>query len=55
MINKQLKCRKCGKVLLRAYSRAVVSVTCSCGCTVELKHTKEDDFVYENPTKTQTK
>ena len=51
MINKQLKCKKCGKVLLRAYSRAIVAITCSCGCTMDMKYLKEDDYVYANPTK----
>ena len=51
MVNKQLKCKKCGKVLLRVYSRAIVSVTCTCGCTTDMKHTKDEDYVYSNPTK----
>ena len=51
MVNKQLKSKKCGKVLLRSYSRAIVSITCSCGCTMDMKHMKEEDYVYVNPTK----
>lgn len=45
MIKEQLKCPKCGKVLLRGYSAGVVSVTCNCGCVIRLKehtHTKGD-------------
>lgn len=38
MIKKQVKCPRCGKVLLRLYSTAVKSVTCSCGYTTNLKH-----------------
>lgn len=53
MVNKQLKCKKCGKVLLRVYSRAIVSVTCSCGHCIDMKHTKEEDYVYTNPAKNQ--
>ena len=37
MIKNDLKCPKCGKTLLRAYSMAVRSVTCKCGRTIDLK------------------
>lgn len=37
MVKKQLKCPRCGKVLMRMYSRAVLSATCSCGCYINLK------------------
>lgn len=38
MIKKQVKCPRCGKVLLRLYSTAIKSITCTCGYTVSLKH-----------------
>lgn len=38
MIKEQVKCPRCGKVLLRGYSTAIISVTCKCGYTVDLKH-----------------
>lgn len=38
MIKEQVKCPRCGKVLLRMYSTAVLTVTCKCGCKVDLKH-----------------
>ena len=38
MIKKQVKCPRCGKVLLRLYSTATKSVTCTCGHTTNLKH-----------------
>ena len=37
MIKEQIKCPKCGKVLLRGYSMAVTSVTCRCGKTIDLR------------------
>lgn len=37
MIKKDLKCPQCGKTLLRLYGTAVRSVTCACGCSVDLK------------------
>ena len=36
MIKKQVKCPRCGKVLLRLYSTATKSVTCTCGHTTKL-------------------
>lgn len=38
MIKEQVKCPRCGKVLLRGYSTAVISATCKCGYRVDLKH-----------------
>lgn len=38
MIKERLKCPQCGKVLFRGYSAAIISVTCPCGCTIDLKH-----------------
>jgi ribosomal protein L37E len=43
MIKKQVKCPRCGKVLLRLYSVQIKSVTCTCGYTIDMKHHKEDD------------
>lgn len=45
MIKKQVKCPRCGKVLLRMYSTAVISVTCKCGYCINLKQqdTKESE------------
>lgn len=37
MIKEQVKCPRCGKVLLRLYSPIVKSVTCKCGYTIDLK------------------
>lgn len=37
MIKRQVKCPRCKKVLLRAYSTAIRSVTCSCGYTIDMK------------------
>lgn len=45
MVKKQLKCHRCGKLLLREYGKAILSVTCVCGYTMRVKdHTsnKED-------------
>ncbi len=42
MIKEQVKCPRCGKVLLRAYSTAVTSVRCKCGYTVDLKHPEKE-------------
>lgn len=41
MIKKQVKCPRCGKVLLRLYSTAIKSVTCTCEFTVNLKQKEE--------------
>jgi hypothetical protein len=43
MIKEQVKCPRCGKVLLRSYSTAVTSVRCKCGYTIDLKHMEERD------------
>ena len=37
MIKKGIKCPRCKKNLLLLYGTAVRSVTCSCGCSVDLK------------------
>lgn len=37
MIKEQVKCPKCGKVLLRGYSMAITAVICKCGATIDLK------------------
>ena len=37
MIKEQIKCPKCGKVLLRGYSMAIWAITCKCGHTIDLK------------------
>ncbi len=37
MIKEQVKCPKCGKVLLRGYSTAVTQVICKCGKTIDVK------------------
>ena len=42
MIKEQVKCPRCGKVLLRAHSTAVTSVRCKCGYTVDLKHPEKE-------------
>ena len=55
MINRQLKCKKCGKVLLRTYSGSVATVICTCGNIIKLKLTKDDDYVYLNPDKEERK
>ena len=38
MIKEQVKCPRCSKVLLRAYSTSVIAVRCKCGHWVDLKH-----------------
>lgn len=43
MVKKQVKCPRCGKVLLRLYSTVIHSVTCSCGYTIDLKHMKSQE------------
>ena len=55
MINRQLKCKKCGKVLLRTYSGSVATVICTCGNIIKIKLTKDDDYVYLNPDKEERK
>ena len=42
MIKEQVKCPRCGKVLLRVYSTAATSVHCKCGYTVDLKHPEKE-------------
>ena len=37
LIKEQIKCPKCGKVLLRGYSMAILEITCKCGHTINLK------------------
>ena len=37
MIKKQVKCPRCGKVLLRCYSATVRAVMCPCGYILYLK------------------
>ena len=37
MIKKGIKCPRCKKNLLLLYGTAVRSVTCACGCSVDLK------------------
>lgn len=43
MIKEQVKCPRCGKVLLRSYSTAVTSVRCKCGYMLDLKHMEVRD------------
>ena len=43
MIKEQVKCPRCGKVLLHAYSTAVTSVRCKCGYMVDLKHPEKEE------------
>ena len=47
MIKEQIKCPKCGKVLLRGYSMAILAITCKCGHTIDLKmnHRKVGDDI----------
>lgn len=37
MIKKGIKCPRCKKNLLLLYGTAVRSITCVCGCSVDLK------------------
>ena len=37
MIKKGIKCPRCKKNLLLLYGTAVRSVTCACGCSIDLK------------------
>lgn len=41
MVKQDLKCTRCGKRLLRAYSYHIKSITCSCGCHMQLLHNVE--------------
>ena len=43
VIKRQVKCPRCGKVLLRAYSTAIRSITCSCGNTIDMKKFHKED------------
>lgn len=43
MIKRQVKCPRCGKVLLRSYSTAIRSITCSCGNTIDMKKFHKED------------
>ena len=49
MIKEQVKCPRCSKVLLRAYSTAVVTVRCKCGYWMDLKHPekRKEDKKYD--------
>lgn len=40
MINKRIKCPKCGRPLLQGYSYAVVGIQCSCGHYMDIKEGK---------------
>jgi hypothetical protein len=41
MVKQDLKCPRCGKRLLRSYSFHIKSITCSCGCRMNLMHNVE--------------
>jgi len=41
MVKQDLKCTRCGKRLLRGYSYHIKSITCSCGCHMQLLHNVE--------------
>ena len=43
MIKRQFKCPRCGKVLLRSYSTAIRSITCSCGYYINMKKFHKED------------
>ena len=38
MIKEQVKCPRCDKVLLRMYSTAIRTITCKCGCMIDMKY-----------------
>lgn len=43
VIKRQVKCPRCGKVLLRSYSTAIRSITCSCGYYINMKKFHKED------------